>query len=284
MSNAKTADQVLRRIHAALTDNRTVWAPPAMCGFTRSDSFSVTGAIELFSVNTSMGMGARSTPADLSESQREAMTPAVKRLGFPSIEELWDWEDAPERTDDEVITRLQTVLTDSAQGIVREARRLLNERGWNPLGGALDARGTECKPSDRGAQSYSITAAVYATVWPRERLESNNDSDRVIPTDYILRLLSHAIPQAPGTPKAKPCRNNPPLDVAWMLLEDYEQAQGRTVAEITALFDRAIELENELESLHGRIDPMPLDAAWRRSLPSMAHEAPQDTAAEHAVA
>jgi len=30
------------------------------------------------------------------------------------------------------------------QGVVREARRLLNEHGWNPLPGALDANGNEC--------------------------------------------------------------------------------------------------------------------------------------------
>ena len=45
----------------------------------------------------------------------------------------------------------------------------------------------------------------------------------------------------------------------------YEQASGRTLGEITALFDSAIELENSLESRFGRVEPLPLDIAHRRS-------------------
>ena len=284
MSRSRTADQVLAAIHNELAEHYSGWAPPDVCGFTRSDLVSLTGAIERFAVNDSLGMSARAKPADLSDAQREAMTPAVERLGFSSIEELWNWEGTASLTHDDVTARLHTVLTDSPQGIVREARRKIYERGWNPLGGALDARGAECEPSDPGARSYSITAAVYATVWPRERLEANDASATVIPTDYILRLLSHAIPEAGETPKAKPCRNSPPLGVAWMLLEAYEQADGRTLAEVNALFDRAVELENELESEYGPIEAMPLDVAYGRSLSAMPEEAFHGTGTEQAGA
>ena len=160
---------------------------------------------------------------------------------------------------------MTTTAAHSPQGVVREARRLLNERGWNPLAGAFDANRNECSPSDPNAASYNAIGAIYAVIWPRERLLTGKDSDRVIPTDYVIRLLSHAIPQAPGTQETQPCRNNPPLDVAWIMLEKYEQASGRTLGEITALFDSAIELENSLESRFGRVEPLPLDIAHRRS-------------------
>ena len=154
---------------------------------------------------------------------------------------------------------------DSPQEIMRGARRILNERGWNPLAGAFDTNGNECRPSDPNAVSYSTIGAIYAVIWPRERLLTDNDSDIVIPTDYILRLLSHSIPPTPGVEKTQPCRNKPPMHVAWMALEDYEQADGRTLDEITTLFDRAVELENSLESQYGRVKPMPLAIAHHRS-------------------
>ena len=167
---------------------------------------------------------------------------------------------------------MATTPAQSPQGVVREARRLLSERGWNPLAGAFDANGDECSPSDPNAVSYSAIGAVYAVIWPRERLLTGQDSDRVIPADYVLRLLSHAIPQAPGTQKTEPCRNQPRLDIAWMMLENYEQTDGRTLDEVTGLFDRAVELENSLESQYGRVEPMPLarpikGAAGRPSRP-----------------
>lgn len=177
---------------------------------------------------------------------------------------------------------MATTPADSPQGIVREARRLLNERGWNPLGGAVEANGNECSPSDPSAASYSAIGAVFAVIWPEERLRSGDDSDRVIPTGYVVRLLNHAIPQGAGTRKAEPCRNTPPLDVAWFMIENYEQADGRTVDDMTALFDRAVELENSLESRFGPVEPLPLDIAYQKSCPTAEpSEPPPNIAAHH---
>ena len=82
-----------------------------------------------------------------------------------------------------------------------------------------------------------------------------------------MRLLSHAIQQPPETRKTEPCRNNPPFEVAWILLEHYEQADDRAVHEIMALFDRAVEMENGLESQYGRVEPRPLAVALEKSTP-----------------
>ena len=177
---------------------------------------------------------------------------------------------------------MATAPADSPQGVLHEARRLLNERGWNPLGGAFDANGGECSPSDPNAVSYNTIGAVYAVIWPDERLPTGEDSDKVVPTDYIVRLLSHAIPQAPGTRETEPCRNTPPLHVAWIRLENYEQSAGRTLGEITALLDRAVELENSLESRFGPVEPLPLDIAYQRSCPTAEpSEPPPNIAAHH---
>ena len=80
---------------------------------------------------------------------------------------------------------MATTPAQTPQRVVREARRLLSERGWNPLAGAFNADGDECSPSDPNAVSYSTIGAVYAVIWPRERLLTGQDSDSVIPTDYV---------------------------------------------------------------------------------------------------
>ena len=87
------------------------WGPPDVCGFTRSDMHSLTGTIELKAVDGSLGLGARDKPASLSATQVEAMMPTVSRLGFESVQELWNWENAPDRTEDDVMHRLEQAVT-----------------------------------------------------------------------------------------------------------------------------------------------------------------------------
>ena len=67
-----------------------------------------------------------------------------------------------------------------------------------------------------------------------------------------------------------------------MMLQDYEQTDGRTLDEITALFDSAVELENSLESQYGRVEPMPLARAHQRSCrPAEPSKPPSNIPANH---
>ena len=64
--------------------------------------------------------------------------------------------------------------------------------------------------------------------------------------------------------------------------ERCQQSAGRTLGEITALPDRAVELENSLESRFGPVEPLPLDIAYQRNCPTAEpSEPPPNTAAHH---
>ena len=65
---------------------------------------------------------------------------------------------------------MATTPADSPQGVLHEARRLLNERGWNPLAGAVDANGGECSPSDPTLSATTLSARCTRVIWPNERL------------------------------------------------------------------------------------------------------------------